>query len=196
MRNTALVKKLGSSFSIFRGNIGVASIDDTTIIPRAYDSMPVHGVVKWYDPAKGFGFMKPDTSLADIIRTDVLIHKSVLEAFGYQDADEFADITGHVAKTAKGWQMTEIVTLTPPALEVLIHTVNIAEIAEVARVKWFDADRGYGFVQREGDDDDIFLHAVLVQQAGLSTLEPEQVLHVVIGSGPKGKQVKLIQTEK
>ncbi len=41
-------------------------------------------------------------------------------------------------------------------------------------VKWFNADKGYGFIQPEGGGKDVFVHITAVQAAGLQTLNENQ----------------------
>ena len=54
-------------------------------------------------------------------------------------------------------------------------------------VKWFSADKGYGFIQREGGDD-VFVHYTALQGAGFRTLEEGQQVEFTIERGPKGLQ--------
>lgn len=41
----------------------------------------------------------------------------------------------------------------------------------VGTVKWFNATKGYGFIEPEGGDKDVFVHITAVQQAGLQGLD-------------------------
>ena len=43
-------------------------------------------------------------------------------------------------------------------------------------VKWFNANKGYGFIEPEGGSKDVFVHISAVEKAGLGTLEEGQKL--------------------
>jgi CspA family cold shock protein len=44
----------------------------------------------------------------------------------------------------------------------------------IGTVKWFDARKGYGFIQPEGDSKDVFVHISAVESAGMSSLREGQ----------------------
>ena len=54
-------------------------------------------------------------------------------------------------------------------------------------VKWFDAHRGYGFIQPEDGSKDAFVHVSAVEQAGLSTLSEGQKVSFELTLGTNGK---------
>jgi len=58
-----------------------------------------------------------------------------------------------------------------------------------ATVKWFKADKGYGFVELAGGQGDAFLHANALHGAGHETVPAGAKLRVQVGQGAKGKQV-------
>ncbi len=54
-------------------------------------------------------------------------------------------------------------------------------------VKWFNAGKGYGFIERE-DGDDVFVHYSAIEQAGFKSLEEGQRVEFTVEQGPKGLQ--------
>ncbi|WP_237481651.1 cold-shock protein [Lichenibacterium dinghuense] len=58
-----------------------------------------------------------------------------------------------------------------------------------AVVKWFKADKGFGFVELQNGQGDAFLHIGAIQSAGYETVPPGAKLKVLVGNGAKGAQV-------
>ncbi|HEX8582184.1 MAG TPA: cold-shock protein [Acidimicrobiales bacterium] len=56
-------------------------------------------------------------------------------------------------------------------------------------VKWFNNDKGYGFISREGGPD-VFVHYTAIQGAGYRSLEEGQRVEFEITQGPKGEQAQ------
>ncbi len=54
-------------------------------------------------------------------------------------------------------------------------------------VKWFNAEKGFGFIEREAGDD-VFVHFSAIQTDGFKTLEEGQTVEFEIEEGPKGLQ--------
>src|ERR1041384_4679534 len=80
--------------------------------PEAGEAEPtvrIEGRVKWFDPAKGYGFVVPDASAASVgIKRDVLLHISVMRKFGRDSAPEGARIVCNVAERDRGHQVFEV----------------------------------------------------------------------------------------
>ena len=54
-------------------------------------------------------------------------------------------------------------------------------------VKWFNAEKGHGFISQESGDD-VFVHFSAIQGKGFKTLEEGQSVSFEIEEGPRGKQ--------
>jgi len=59
-------------------------------------------------------------------------------------------------------------------------------------VKWYKADRGFGFVSPDGGGKDIFVHASALERSGLDRLDPGQRVRMTVGQGLKGPQADRI----
>ena len=57
----------------------------------------------------------------------------------------------------------------------------------VGTVKWFNADKGYGFIQPE-DGEDVFVHFSAIQTSGYRSLNEGQAVEFDVAQGPKGPQ--------
>ena len=55
-------------------------------------------------------------------------------------------------------------------------------------VKWFNDAKGYGFIQQEGSDKDVFVHYTAIQGDGFKTLAEGQKVDFELIDGPKGPQ--------
>ncbi len=60
------------------------------------------------------------------------------------------------------------------------------------RVKWFNAAKGYGFIEGEGGLD-VFVHHTVIQREGYRTLKPGEAVAFEVTDGPKGLQATLVQ---
>ena len=57
----------------------------------------------------------------------------------------------------------------------------------IGTVKWFNSEKGYGFIERE-DGPDVFVHYTAIQSEGFRTLQEGQQVEFSVEQGPKGPQ--------
>lgn len=150
----------------------------------------LQGRVKWFDPAKGFGFV-----VADDMPGDVLLHANVLRNFGQSSVADGARIVVKAHMTPRGVQAFEVVSIEPPPLTAPPGEEHVApdpeELAalplEPARVKWFDKAKGFGFANVFGRPEDVFVHIEVLRQSGLADLQSGEAVALRIVSGKRGR---------
>lgn len=59
-------------------------------------------------------------------------------------------------------------------------------------VKWFNAEKGYGFITVDGSDQDIFVHYSEIQMDGYRSLQEGQAVEFNVGQGDKGPQAEAV----
>ena len=60
------------------------------------------------------------------------------------------------------------------------------------KVKWFNAEKGFGFIQQDDGGPDVFVHFSAIQGSGYRSLEEDQVVEFEITQGPKGPQAEQV----
>jgi CspA family cold shock protein len=153
--------------------------------------------VKWFNAAKGFGFVE----LADG-SGDAFLHAAVLEAAGHATVDPGSKLSVQVGVSQKGRQVTAVLAV--DARTGAIPRANGQPSAKASSgrqrpdpgtatsiegtVKWFNADKGFGFVACEDGEKDVFVHASIVERAGLRGLAEGQRLAMKIVKTAKGRE--------
>ncbi|UGQ10608.1 cold-shock protein [Yinghuangia sp. ASG 101] len=60
-------------------------------------------------------------------------------------------------------------------------------------VKWFNAEKGYGFIQQDNGNADVFVHFSAIQTSGYRTLEENQRVEFEVTQGQKGPQAEQVR---
>jgi len=148
----------------------------------------VDAKVKWFNATKGFGFV----TLSDG-SPDAFLPMAVLRRAGYDDVPEGASITCEVGAGTKG-------PLVMAVLNIDISTAGPAGDRRGPRqattlegaVKWFEPDKGYGFIAPDGGGKDIFIHVTALRRSGVPALSQGQRVRVDVVDGKKGLEADRI----
>lgn len=151
------------------------------------DRCNVRVVVKWYDPIKGFGFAAAPGG-------DIFLHGSVLRAAGQDALPPGAVLQVDIAASDRGDKAVAIHAVQQPAPAATGTVMSLRPAAPatppgnvVATVKWFDPNRGFGFVAPEGGAADLFIHASALERSGIAGITPGQTIHAEVSLGRQGK---------
>jgi CspA family cold shock protein len=149
----------------------------------------VAATVKWFNPTKGFGFVQlTDGS------SDAFLHISVVERIGERTLPTGATVMCLVTEGQRGLQVAEIYSVDmstatddapAPARHAPSRDQGPASSVE-GMVKFFDMQKGFGFVTPDDGSRDVFISARVLEHAGIPVLQPRQRVRVESRMGDRG----------
>ncbi len=147
----------------------------------------ITAVVKWFNATKGFGFVQPADG-----SPDAFLHISVVERSGHQSLPQGATIVCDLCAGQKGPQVAavhrvESLPEAPPP-----DPGGEATEAE-GTVKFYNGEKGFGFVVPDNGNKDVFVSARVLERAGIQSLDPDQRLRMMIRMGQKGPMADSVE---
>lgn len=172
-------------------SLGTGMENSLVAATTADTTLEVAGQIKWFDLAKGYGFIKPSGGT----QGDILLHQTCVRQSGFKAAYEGAKVVCEAVQGPKGLQARRLLSLdnsTAQPSEVSSqraarYTAEPRGPAFDATVKWFNRGKGYGFVSRGPDTPDVFVHMETLRRSGIRELRQGQRVRVRAGDGPKGE---------
>jgi cold shock protein len=172
------------------------------------------GTVKWFNATKGYGFVTLENG------GDAFCHASALAALGAPSLPQGATIICDLQESPRGLQVVTIhsvdtSTADPaparrPRRDGDFHsggygsdrfgserfaareTGPTGPMVE-GKVKFFNDQKGFGFVMPDGGGGDVYIHASALRRSGVMALEPEQRIRFSTRQGMKGVEVDRVE---
>ncbi len=150
----------------------------------------VKAVVKWFNVTKGFGFVQLSEGAPD-----AFLHISVVERSGNRELYEGTTIVCDLMQGRKGLQVAEIhsveVTAAPPP-GAAPGGQGATETVE-GTVKFFNVEKGFGFVIPDNGGKDVFVSGRTLERFGLPALQPNQRVRLQTRMGQKGPMAEHVE---
>jgi cold shock protein len=153
----------------------------------------VEARIKWFNAAKGFGFVTLEDG-----SQDAFLPMAVLRRAGYDDVREGASVSCEVGVGAKGPLVTNILNIdestatTSAAGSGFDRRGPRPSTTLEGAVKWFEPDKGYGFISPDGGGKDVFIHITALRRSGVTALDPGQRVRVEVVDGKKGQEAERV----
>lgn len=164
--------------------------------PAGSTAPGVDAVVLWFNAEKGFGFVETPDGKA-------FLHMRQLEAAGYTTVSEGTPIKVVIQPGDKGPHVVEIQDVGPAPKEQTAlkgpaddRQLNVDIAGEVqGLVKFYNSDKGFGFIGLNDGTKDIFVHASTLSRSGIASLEQGQAVWVQYAQGTKGPEARSVRLD-
>ncbi len=160
-------------------------------------SVPQRAKVKWFNATKGFGFVTLDDG------SDAFCHASALANLSSPDLPQGATVYCDVAQGQRGIQVTSVHSVDMSTAEAQPSRGPRPFRAGGGRdaggamgdghVKFFNEQKGFGFVVPSSGGADVYVHASALRRSGVPSLTPEQRVRFSTRQGIKGVEVDRIE---
>jgi CspA family cold shock protein len=155
---------------------------------------PLDAEVLWFNDGKGFGFIKLQDG------SEAYLHARVLEAAGRRDISDGIRLKVTVEESPRGRQVSQVLeigqaiaTVSSPAGHADGGSEGSGTMETAGTVKWYNPDKGFGFIAPESGGKDVFVHATALGRSGLAMLSEGQRVFIESGQGKKGPEVRSIR---
>ena len=165
------------------------------------DGVPIRATVKWFNTAKGFGFVTPADG-----SPEAFLHLSALKQAGFESVGEGAGMLVEIGQSPKGRQVLRVLEVDnsmarapaprarmggPGPAAAPVSLEGAVDVDGV--VKWFSSLKGYGFVSPNDGGKDVFVHITILRNAGLDSLMPGQNVRMKVVTARKGPEAVQVQ---
>jgi CspA family cold shock protein len=155
-----------------------------------------------FDAGRGFGFVALDGGAGD-----AFLHVSTVQRAGADTVAPGTRLRVRYGQGQKGLQVTEVlevgeVTEVPPPPTTRTARAGLDEgggfgAGEEVRgtVKWYNAEKGFGFVTSDAGGRDVFVHASALERSGMRALAEGQAVVLTVVQGRKGPEAQMVRID-
>ncbi|KAL1511990.1 hypothetical protein AB1Y20_005265 [Prymnesium parvum] len=159
------------------------------------------GTVKWFNSQKGFGFITPANGTDDLF-----VHQTAIKSAGFRSLAEGEEVEYEVANVDGKLKAVNVSGLggapvkgdggrrggAPTAPRKWPEGTPPSEGKQIGTVKWFNSEKGFGFIAPRGDGEDLFVHQSEIHATGFRSLrEGEEVEFKIVDAKGQKKAVEV-----